>query len=122
MSCREHASFLRPAGGLTAARHLAGSCLAGLRSAWAVLALGVAVSGLAGAAPAEGVREGVRSEQAIAGASAMRWLAPEPTSKPSRSSKSGRKAAALALDRRLGRGSHICSASGFGQRPRCVAR
>ncbi|MCE8441483.1 hypothetical protein [Rhodovulum sulfidophilum] len=84
--------------------------------------LGAAVSGLAGAASSEGVREGVRSEQAIVGASAMRWLAPEPKSKPSRSSKSGRKAAALALDRRQGRGSHICSASGFGQRPRCVAR
>lgn len=118
MSCREHVSFLRPAGGLTAARRLAGSYLAGFRSVWAALLLGVAVSGLAGAASAEGVR----SEQPIAGASAMRWLAPEPKSKPSRSSKSGRKAAALALDRRQGRGSHICSASGFGQRPRCVAR
>ncbi|ARC87288.1 hypothetical protein B5V46_00920 [Rhodovulum sp. MB263] len=84
------------------------------------VSVGMAVSGPGGAASAEGFR----SEKAIPGTSVLHWLAPKPGSKPEppRSGKAARKAAVLALDRRQGRGSHICSPAGFGQRPRCVSR
>ncbi|PTW45640.1 hypothetical protein [Rhodovulum kholense] len=90
--------------------------LCGRRSAGPIVALGVALAALSGPAAAEGFAP----NKAVVGASVMRWLDPAP--KPPQASKSERKAAAQALDRRHGQGSHICSASGFGQRPRCFAR
>ncbi|WP_165905250.1 hypothetical protein [Rhodovulum euryhalinum] len=63
----------------------------------------------------------VVQRQAIVGASVMRWLYPEPKADTVLSERE-RKVLARRLDSRHGQGSHICTASGFGQRPSCFSR
>ena len=54
-------------------------------------------------------------------ATVVAWLNPEPK-QPSASERARLRSYARSLDSRHGRGSHICSASGFGQRSSCFAR
>lgn len=75
---------------------------------------------LLGSSPA--TAEGsVVQRPAIVGASVMRWLHPSPKA-AAKLTRPERKALARRLDSRHGRGSHICTASGFGNRPSCFAR
>ncbi|GAA0312210.1 hypothetical protein [Rhodovulum strictum] len=75
---------------------------------------------MATVAPARAETPGVQ-RPAIVGASVMRWLNPAPPADKSLSIRE-RKAMASRFDSRHGRGSYICTASGFGNRPSCFAR
>ncbi|SIO51531.1 hypothetical protein SAMN05444722_2948 [Rhodovulum sp. ES.010] len=81
----------------------------------------VATAGFIGTvAPAVAERPAVQ-RPAVVGASVRLWLAPE-ARRLSAQSRQARKVQAARLDSRHGRGSYICSPSGFGERPRCFAR
>lgn len=84
--------------------------LAALATAWT----------MAAAAPA--LAEGTHVQRpAIVGTSVMRWLYPVQKAAPILT-KRERQVLARGLDSRHGRGTYVCTASGFGSRPSCFAR
>ncbi|TCP39023.1 hypothetical protein [Rhodovulum marinum] len=85
-----------------------------------VLAAAATAGVMATAVPAAAGDGKLVQRPAIVGASVMRWLNPAP--KAAALSKRERKVMAGRLDSRHGRGTYICTASGFGKRPSCFTR
>ncbi|MGC9418530.1 MAG: hypothetical protein ACP5EN_06100 [Rhodovulum sp.] len=85
-----------------------------------VLAAVATAGAMVTATPAMAADGKVIQRPAIVGASVMRWLNPAP--KAAALSKRERKVMARRLDSRHGRGTYICTASGFGKRPTCFTR
>ncbi|MEX5728761.1 hypothetical protein Ga0609869_002114 [Rhodovulum iodosum] len=93
------------------------SCNSTSRRGGAALAL---VSALM-VAPVPAAAKGELPAVAAGSASVADWLSPDRGAR-SKAEAERKRNLAQALDTRHGRGTYICSASGFGQKSRCFAR